>query len=99
MFNWVVFGQIGLIVFAPWVIPESARWLMVKGETTKCLDRRTSQAHTPVNGPNLTGPDTEGRLHLLLLPHPESETRLVVYVLPLALQQIPPHETLSMNPR
>merc|ERR1719397_1792329 len=59
--------------------------------------------HTPVNSPNLTGPQTEGcssrQLLLLFLPHPESETRLVV-VLPGALQQIPPHETIiSMNPR
>ena len=62
-----------------------------------------TDTHTPVNSPNLTGPETERcssrQLLLLFLPHPESETRLVV-VLPGALQQIPPHETLiSMNPR
>ena len=59
--------------------------------------------HTPVNSPNLTGPETERcssrQLLLLFLPHPESETRLVV-VMPPALQQIPPHETtISMNLR
>ena len=54
----------------------------------------------PVNGTNLTSSDTEwshiGQLRLLALLHLLSETRLDV--LSMALQQIPPDTTISMNP-
>ena len=38
VFNWIMFSQIGLVVFAPLVLPESARWLMVKGRDDKLLN-------------------------------------------------------------
>ena len=54
----------------------------------------------PVNGTNLTSSDTEwshiGQLRLLAFLHLLSETRLDV--LSMALQQIPPDTTISMNP-
>jgi len=37
VFNWIMFSQIGLVVFAPLILPESARWLMVKGRDEKLL--------------------------------------------------------------
>jgi len=37
LFNWTMFSQIGLVVFAPLILPESARWLMVKGRDEKLL--------------------------------------------------------------
>ena len=59
---------------------------------------KTRQA--PVNGTNLTSSDTEwshiGQLRLLALLHLLSETRLDV--LSMALRQIPPDTTISMNP-
>jgi len=36
-FNWIIFGQMGLIIFVPWLVPESGRWLMTQGKTEKCL--------------------------------------------------------------
>jgi len=38
VFNWIMFSQIGLVVFAPLVLPESARWLMVKGRDEKLIN-------------------------------------------------------------
>ena len=32
LFNWIMFGQMGMIVIVPFILPESCRWLMAKGE-------------------------------------------------------------------
>ena len=37
MFNWVMFSQMGIIVFVPFILPESCRWLMAKGKGEKLL--------------------------------------------------------------
>jgi len=34
-FNFVLFSQFGFIVFVPFILPESCRWLMVKGKKEK----------------------------------------------------------------
>ena len=36
-FNWITYGQMSFIIIIPWLVPESARWLMVKGKTEECL--------------------------------------------------------------
>jgi len=35
LFNWIMFGQMGMIVIVPFILPESCRWLMAKGEGEK----------------------------------------------------------------
>ena len=37
VFNWVMFSQMGIIVFVPFILPESCRWLMAKGKGEKLL--------------------------------------------------------------
>jgi len=37
MFNWVMFSQMAMIVFVPFILPESSRWLMTKGREEKLL--------------------------------------------------------------
>jgi len=36
-FNWAIFGQMGLIVLIPFLLPESCRWLMSRGRTEQVL--------------------------------------------------------------
>ena len=38
VFNWVMFSQIGMIVFVPLILPESCRWLMAKGREEKLIN-------------------------------------------------------------
>ena len=36
-FNWIMFSQIGLVFFAPLILPESARWLMLRGKVDRMV--------------------------------------------------------------
>ena len=38
MFNWVMFSQMAMIVFVPFILPETSRWLMTKGREEKLLN-------------------------------------------------------------
>ena len=38
MFHWVMFSQMGLIVFVPFILPESCRWLISKGEGERSVE-------------------------------------------------------------
>ena len=37
LFSWVIFSQIGLVVFLPIVLPESCRWLIAKGKAERAV--------------------------------------------------------------
>jgi len=37
LFHWAMFSQMGLIVFLPFILPESGRWLMAKGKGEKLI--------------------------------------------------------------
>lgn len=37
LFNWIMFSQMGLIVVVPFILPESCRWLISKGEGDKSV--------------------------------------------------------------
>ena len=36
-FNWAIYSQMGLIIFVPFILPESCRWLLANGKKEKCL--------------------------------------------------------------
>ena len=37
LFNWIMFSQMGLVFLAPFILPESSRWLMVQGKVDRLL--------------------------------------------------------------
>jgi len=37
LFNWIMFAQMGLIIVVPFILPESCRWLLNKGEGERAV--------------------------------------------------------------